>query len=780
MKLRGLKLYGIGRFSTEASLPVEGLGDAELVGVVGENGEGKTTLLECFPGAIYRMMPSRGAVAGLTSDKAWLEVQVETDQAYTARLQINGAAKAKPTEAYLFDAAGKPLNDGKAKTFDAEVARRFPSQSVLLSSAFAAQGGAGRFLELPASARKELFAEMLGLGRLQLLSDAAGVHVRDVEMAIAKLDARAQTLATQAERREALAADVRTAESSHAAATAVREQAERDAAVARAQLEAWHVEAVKLEHYRVQAAAALTEARRQRDVVTDAIERLKREASRVSASRAGLSARLGRRDELEAQLTSARGAAERISELEAKNAETRAAAEQHREELSRWERLHAECEQQLREATTAQRHAEEQAAAGVRAAEREMETLEQAAGGLGNVPCHGDGDFAACPLIAGARRAVDALDAARDRLTAARDHLGGIGSGLTAVDEARDRLADVEAQRPQAFVPVDLSAIDIELRDLRGRQAVAAEARARLEALDETGRQAKVLDEDGARIRTELEQRRTELESMDLGSAEVDARSATDAVGKHAITRPAAHDETALDGLRRAETRSAAELAKTQADLDAATRAVGQLNEVREERDAAIAGLDDWRHLQQALGRNGVQALEIDAAGPEVSDLTNELLHSCYGSRFSVALETAALKADGKGTKEVFDLRVLDTERGTDGSVDQLSGGEKVLVGEALSLAIAIYNTRRSSIPMLDLFRDECAGALSASNSVRYIEMLRRAIRLGGFHRCYFVAHQPQLWDLADARILVADGQARLADAAEITVAARAAVEEAA
>jgi exonuclease SbcC len=145
-----------------------------------------------------------------------------------------------------------------------------------------------------------------------------------------------------------------------------------------------------------------------------------------------------------------------------------------------------------------------------------------------------------------------------------------------------------------------------------------------------------------------------------------------------------------------------------------------------------------------------------------------------------VSLETAALKADGSGTKEIFDLRVLDTERGTDGSASQLSGGEKVLASEALALAIAIYNSRRSSIPMLDLFRDECAGALSSSNAVRYVEMLRRALRLGGFHRCYFVAHQPHLWDLADARILVEDGAARLADAADITIRARESIGEAA
>ena len=184
---------------------------------------------------------------------------------------------------------------------------------------------------------------------------------------------------------------------------------------------------------------------------------------------------------------------------------------------------------------------------------------------------------------------------------------------------------------------------------------------------------------------------------------------------------------------------------------------------MRADLERITADLDDWRHLQAAFGRSGIQALEIDAAGPEVSELCNRLLHSCYGPRFTVQFETMAPRADGKGTKEVFDLRAIDTERGTDGSADQLSGGEQVLISEALSLAICIYNARRSGIPMEDLFRDECAGALSAINATRYIAMLRRALDLGGFHRVYFVAHQEYLWDLADAQLVVGDGQIKVA-----------------
>jgi DNA repair protein SbcC/Rad50 len=65
--------------------------------------------------------------------------------------------------------------------------------------------------------------------------------------------------------------------------------------------------------------------------------------------------------------------------------------------------------------------------------------------------------------------------------------------------------------------------------------------------------------------------------------------------------------------------------------------------------------------------------------------------------------------------------------------VDELSGGQFVLVNEAVNLGIAIYNMRQGEgIRYETLFRDETVGALDAANSKEYVRMLRRAMDLGG------------------------------------------------
>ena len=83
----------------------------------------------------------------------------------------------------------------------------------------------------------------------------------------------------------------------------------------------------------------------------------------------------------------------------------------------------------------------------------------------------------------------------------------------------------------------------------------------------------------------------------------------------------------------------------------------------------------------------------------------------------------------------------------------ELSKGERVLVDEALKLAIAMFHAQRAQAPILTLWRDECDTGLDVENRRRYPGMLRRAIELGGFRRLYFVSHDPDVQAQADAVI---------------------------
>lgn len=184
------------------------------------------------------------------------------------------------------------------------------------------------------------------------------------------------------------------------------------------------------------------------------------------------------------------------------------------------------------------------------------------------------------------------------------------------------------------------------------------------------------------------------------------------------------------------------------------------------ERETSLA--QSWSLLATAFGRDGIQALEIDAAGPEVARLTNDLLEACYGARFSVAFETLREKKSG-GYSESFDVRVYDGAEQR--LAEDLSGGERVILSEAIGLALAIFNARKSGVRWETLWRDETAGALDPEHAQRYVAMLRRARSLGGFYQVIYVAHQPEVSEAADALIVLEDGRARVVERIEREVA---------
>jgi exonuclease SbcC len=184
-----------------------------------------------------------------------------------------------------------------------------------------------------------------------------------------------------------------------------------------------------------------------------------------------------------------------------------------------------------------------------------------------------------------------------------------------------------------------------------------------------------------------------------------------------------------------------------------------KLAKLRDEQAGLEANLADWTKLAQDLGRDGLQAMEVDSAGGELTELTNDLLHTCLGPRWTVAIETQRLDSKGKKTIEGCDVMVVDTVTGRYGTAASLSGGEKVLVGEAVSLALSMLACRRAGVTGATLVRDETGAALDPENAIGYVAMLRRAAELVDASKVLFVSHNPDARDLADAIVWVKDGK---------------------
>lgn len=255
--------------------------------------------------------------------------------------------------------------------------------------------------------------------------------------------------------------------------------------------------------------------------------------------------------------------------------------------------------------------------------------------------------------------------------------------------------------------------------------------------------------EQESEITVELDSARRKLDAI---GEPPEAASVIDEISKASLAAAAAagareRAESASKELTRAESRL--QFALDHKKLSDALK--GQIDDTSQD-------LSDWTRLAEDCGRKGIQAAEIDAAGPEMTAMTNDLLHACFGTRWSVSVDTQRADATGKRLIEDCRLTVIDTATGREAEIKTYSGGERVVLGEAISLGLTMLSCTRSGMTDMTLVRDESGAALDPTHAPAYLAMLRRAADKIGASRVLLVSHSPEIQDCCDARVTIKDG----------------------
>lgn len=871
MRPLSLRIKGLTRYREPLELDLSTIPPG-LVAIVGGNGEGKTTLMDALgPIPLYRRFSTRpGALKDGCQDR---DTQVDLSLAYrgrTYRLLLNvdplAAGGAGKQEAFLFEDGVPVTQHGRVGDYDEAIAAVFPPREVFLASAFGAQTKAGSFLSLDMKGRKDLFAELLGLGHLQTLAERSAAGRRPLDAIAADLERDAARLLED----EASAVRLR-------AEAGLFADALREALVNEGALEQMHLAALT----KAQAAAALldqlAEACRQAEARVSGLERTAAaawaEASdltrSIAASESTAADEPGVRDraaalaaalsEKEQANTAWRSANERVltleracvdlgssiararADIDRASATVKAAAVARsniascRDQIARFagvrDRITA-LDRAIREAEPLVRmrlrDADAEVGAGdiiIRETAIAIAAAEAAEKLIGGVPCGGEELFAldlkadertprdcgTCQFLSSAKAGAATLPALRAKQDAARTRKAeGEQKRQLARDENelldKQRLELAQAQRESvelARLEADLArnealAIGADaadaasgeatvrltelLADLATREAERATAHTALATIEANGTTvaARVRELTGADVRLrELEAALARLPLLRDQKAAAEQRAFMAERERDQVVVPPPPEaqrsvsEAAAEEVNEAAERLAVARAASRSAGDAAQHAKGRLAQLGDlsARSAALAARRDgvarrrsgFVLLEAALGRNGIQALEIDAAGPEVSTLCNELLEACFGSRFTLSLRTIQEAEKGRVQKEVFDLAIHDGLRGGGPRThDWLSGGEQVLVNEALRLALSIFNARRHGAMFETLFRDEADTGLSENLRPLFPLMLRKAMELGGFRNLYFITHAREAWEQADTIIRVEDGRATI------------------
>lgn len=811
MRFAAIRGRGIGvSFPDEFSVDLESI-PGPLVAVTGENGAGKSTFLELFGASMYRVCPTRGSLSDLATRRdSFLETVVVNGSSHRIRHVVD--AVSGKAEAVVTDEQGNPLvASAKLKEFDAWAAKHLPPREVFYASMFAAQKAQG-FLDMKPSERKSVLLRVLGIEHYEALAEKAREHARDAKAAGATLDARIRD-----ERARSLSPEA--VEAEHKALIAQRSELENALATARAELDKTlaaeqlalaaqqDVSAHRARRTEIQARLQLAEKK-----LSDVAERLKNNAG-VLARADEIRAAKARADEIDATIndlaTRAEAGRGAVSTAQTALEVATAAAGSLRQRLSatnlRADRARSRCADKAAVAEAAKHVARlpakvEGLEADVARHELGIRTTQDLIvnsatnritglrAGLETIAADGECDR---PFVArGALTADDEASALaaeapatveehRRQLKAAQLSLATMRKELQAAERMAARADEVAAAETElAEALAEAAALETEIaevdRSVVEKTADIATARAASVDLD-TAWTAASSERETLRPLTKLaeplmqaEARLAELQpqhaahTADVAALKVELEQ-LGAAPADTVLPDVAGAKARVENASRAIASLDSTIAVTVSQMEEARAAEKRLAALLTERRAADAEVADWTRLADDLGRDGLQALEIDAAGPELTALVNDLLHTCVGPRWTVSIQASRLSADGKKVLEGCEVTVLDTEKGRDGEAGTLSGGESIIVGEAVSLALSMLACRRSGVQGPTLVRDETGAALDPKNAVAYVAMLRRACELVGASRCFFVSHSADVQALADARLEVGGGQVRLA-----------------
>jgi exonuclease SbcC len=169
------------------------------------------------------------------------------------------------------------------------------------------------------------------------------------------------------------------------------------------------------------------------------------------------------------------------------------------------------------------------------------------------------------------------------------------------------------------------------------------------------------------------------------------------------------------------------------------------------ERDVLAREISRLKVLERAFGKDGVPALLIEQALPEIEIQANELLDRLTAGGMSVRFNTQRQLKSKDEKRETLDILISDSA-GTR-EYEMFSGGEAFRVNFAIRLALARVLTHRAGARLQTLFIDEGFGSQDADGRQRLIESIN--LVRPEFSKILVITHLEEMKDAFPARIEV-------------------------
>ena len=315
-------------------------------------------------------------------------------------------------------------------------------------------------------------------------------------------------------------------------------------------------------------------------------------------------------------------------------------------------------------------------------------------------------------------------------------------NGKYAVDEQK-RLAKLD--RDLAKLGYDAAAHDqARQTEIQGRNV--DEEHSNLKSAREVSRQ---IESEIANLRSEVENRKTEIQNL-----EVDYYSAKASLESAEAQAPDLDDaERELFRLREEENKVRSELGGAQQKVDVLSMQRMRKADFEKECEELQRQIVRHKTLERAFGKDGVPALLIEQALPQIETKANELLERLSDGQMNIRFATQTGYRDKKrdDLKETLDIQISDSAGVR--NYEMYSGGEAFRVNFAIRLALSEVLSQRKGARLQTLVIDEGFGSQDARGRQRLIEAIN--LVKDDFAKILVITHLDELKDAFPTRIEV-------------------------
>ena len=366
--------------------------------------------------------------------------------------------------------------------------------------------------------------------------------------------------------------------------------------------------------------------------------------------------------------------------------------------------------------------------------------------------------------IRGSQRDLDELRVDVDRAESEiSQKINVAAQAKDGIEPAQTQLAPVvaalESRDFSHEARVQVEKLEAEIGELGYDAARHYEVRERIMDLVGFGKLRQQLDSALGQIewdRVQLEQTGTDLQNLRSEVSEMKERR--DLLSVETALLPEARSELErfranFENLEKQLTSARVRLGIVQDAVERCKRMAREAAELGRKRDEQIRERGLYEELAIAFGRNGIQALIIEDALPQIENDANDLLGRLTDNRMSLKLQLSeGRRIAGSDTRaEEMSIDISD-EMGTR-AYETFSGGEAFRINFALRIALSRLLARRSGAPLPILFIDEGFGSQDAAGQERLIEAIQ-SIR-DDFDKIVVITHVEGIKEAFDTRIQV-------------------------